>query len=68
MSDKCSRNEYKMHYPPVCEDKKWLKLKVNLDKNVDFFRNGSGEDEWLKFYDEFKKELEYNPNKEILCE
>ena len=68
MSDKCSRNEYKMHYPPVHEDKKGLKLKVNLDKNVEFFRNGSGEDEWLKFYDEFKKELEENPNKEIWCE
>lgn len=68
MSDKCSRNEYKMHYPPVREDKKGLRLKVNLDKDVGFLRKGSGEYEWLKFYDEFKKELEENPNKEIWCE
>jgi hypothetical protein len=71
MSDKCSRNEYKMHYPTVKEDKKGLKLKVNLDKSeqtIEFLRKGSGEDEWLKFYDEFKKELEENPNKEIWCE
>jgi len=71
MSDKCSRNEYKRHYPTVKEDKKGLKLKVNLDKSeqtIEFLRKGSGEDEWLKFYDEFKKELEENPNKEIWCE
>jgi hypothetical protein len=68
MSDKCSRNEYKMHYPPVREDKKGLKLKVNLDKDVDFFRNSHGEKEWLNVYDQFKKELEENPDKEIWCE
>ena len=58
-------------YPSFKEDKKGLKLKVNLDKNeqtIEFLRKGSGEDEWLKFYDEFKKELEENPNKEIWCE
>ena len=59
------------NYPPVKEDKKGLKLKVNLDKKeqtIEFLRKGSGEDEWLKFYDEFKKELEENPDKEIWCE
>ena len=58
-------------YPQFKEDKKGIKLKVNLDKNeqtIEFLRKGSGEDEWLKFYDEFKKELEENPNKEIWCE
>ena len=58
-------------YPSFKEDKKGLKLKVKLDKNeqiIEFLRKGSGEDEWLKFYDEFKKELEENPNKEIWCE
>lgn len=69
MSNKCCRNEYKMHYPPVREDKNGLKLKVNLDiNNLDFFRNASGESEWLAIYDEFKKELEENPDKEIWCE
>jgi len=70
MSDKCSRNEYKMHYPTVKEDKKGLKLKVNLDKNektIEFLRTGSGEKEWIETYDNFKKELEENPNKEIWC-
>ena len=71
MSNKCSRNEYKMHYPAVKEDKRGLKLKVNLDKSkqtIEFLRKGSSEYEWLKFYDEFKNELEENPNKEIWCE
>ncbi len=68
ISNKCSRNEYKMHYPPVREDKKGLKLKVNLDENVDFLRNSNCEKEWLEVYDQLKKELEENPNKEIWCE
>lgn len=58
-------------YPSFKEDKKGLKLKVNLDKSeqtIEFLRKGSGEDEWLKFYDEFKRELEENPDKEIWCE
>lgn len=58
-------------YPSFKEDKKGLKLKINLDKSeqtIEFLRKGSGEDKWLKFYDEFKKELEENPNKEIWCE
>lgn len=59
------------NYPSFKEDKKGLKLKVKLDKSeqtIEFLRKGSGEDEWLKFYDKFKKELEENPNKEIWCE
>ena len=56
------------HYPPVKEDKNGLKLKVNLDNNVDFFRDASSEKEWLEVYDNFKKELEENPDKEIWCE
>jgi hypothetical protein len=59
------------NYPSFKEDKKGLKLKVNLDKSkqtIEFLRKGSGEDEWLKIYDEYKKELEENPNKEIWCE
>ena len=68
MLDKCSRNEYRKHYPQVKEDKKGLRLKVDLDDNIDFLRNSSGEKEWIDAYDEFKKQLEENPDKEIWCE
>ena len=65
---KCSMNEAVKHYPPVKEDKNGSKLKVNLDDNIDFLRNASGEKEWIKVYDQYKKELEENPDKEIWCE
>ena len=68
LSRKCSMNEAVKHYPPVKEDKNGLKLKVNLDDNVDFLRNASGEKEWIEVYDQYKKELEENPDKEIWCE
>lgn len=58
-------------YPSFKEDKKGLKLKVNLDKSektIEFLRSGYGEDKWLKFYDDFDKQLKENPNKEIWCE
>lgn len=56
-------------YPVFREDKKGLKLKVKLDPDdsIQFLRNGAGEDVWLKYYDEFKKELENSPDKEIWC-
>lgn len=59
------------NYPSFKEDKKGLKLKVNLDKSeqtIEFFRKASSEYEWLEAYDKFKKELEENPDKEIWCE
>lgn len=68
MKEERSLNEYEMHYPTVKEDKKGLRLKVNLDENIDFFRNAYGEKEWIDEYDKFKKELEENPDKEIWCE
>ena len=68
LTRKCSMNEAVKHYPPVREDKNGLKLKVNLDNNVDFFRNTSSKKEWLEVYDQYKQELEKTPNKEIWCE
>lgn len=68
LSRKCSMNEAVKHYPPVKEDKNGLKLKVNLDNNIDFLRNASSEKEWIEVYDQYKKELEENPDKEIWCE
>lgn len=68
LSRKCSMNEAVKHYPPVKEDKNGLKLKVDLDDNIDFLRNGSSEKEWIEVYDQYKKELEENPDKEIWCE
>lgn len=68
LSRKCSNGEAVKHYPPVKEDKKGLTLQVKLDNNsIEFFRNASGEKEWLDIYDEFKKELKENPDKEIWC-
>lgn len=64
-------DEDKRKYPPFKEDKKGLKLKVKLetnDKIVSFLRKGSGESDWLKFYDEFDRQLKENPDKEIWCE
>lgn len=58
-------------YPSFREDKKGLKLKVNLDTNdeiISFLRNRSGSDEWFKFYDEFSRQLKETPGKEIWCE
>lgn len=55
-------------YPPFREDRKGLKLKVNLDTNDEILRNRSGEDEWFKFYDEFSRQLKEAPGKEIWCE
>lgn len=68
LSRKCSMNEAVKHYPPVKEDKNGLKLKVNLDDDINFLRNASCEKEWIEVYDQFKKELEENPDKEIWCE
>lgn len=68
LSRKCSMNEAVKHYPPVKEDKNGLKLKVDLDDNIDYLRNGSSEKEWIEVYDQYKKELEENPDKEIWCE
>lgn len=55
-------------YPSFKEDKKGLKLKVKLSDNIEIFRKAAGEDEWVTFYDKFKKELGENPDKEIWCE
>ena len=68
LSRKCSMNEAIKHYPPVKEDKNGLKLKVDLDDNIDFLRNASSEKEWIEVYDQYKKELKENPDKEIWCE
>ena len=68
LTRKCSMNEAVKHYPPVKEDKNGLKLKVDLDNNIDFLRNGSSEKEWIEVYDQYKKELEENTDKEIWCE
>ena len=64
-------DEDKRKYPPFREDKKGLKLKVKLETNkeiLNFLRKGSGESDWLKFYDEFDRQLKENPDKEIWCE
>ena len=66
LTRKCSRNEAVKRYPPVKEDKNGLKLKVNLDPDASFFMDSS--EEWVEFYNKYKKELEENPNKEIWCE
>lgn len=68
LSRKYSTNEAVKHYPPVKEDKNGLKLKVNLNNDIDFLRNSSLDKEWIEIYDQYKKELEENPNKEIWCE
>lgn len=65
------KSESERKYPPFKEDKTGLKLKVKLETNeklLSFLRNGAEEDEWLKFYDDFAKQLKENPNKEIWCE
>lgn len=67
LSRKCSMNETVKHYPPVKEDKNGLKLKIDLDNNIDYLRNGSSEKEWIEVYDQYKKELKENPDKEIWC-
>lgn len=58
-------------YPPFKEDKTGLRLRVKLETNkeiLNFLRNGAEENEWLKFYDEFSRQLKENPCKEIWCE
>lgn len=58
-------------YPRFKEDKKGLKLKVNLnndEETVSLLRKGSGETDWLKFYDKFAEQIKENPHKEIWCE
>jgi hypothetical protein len=62
---------HELEYPPFREDQKGLKLRVNLETNsnlLSILRNGSGENEWLKFYDVFSRQLKEIPGIEIWCE
>lgn len=64
-------NVNERNYPPFKEDKKGLKLKVKLginDEIINFLRRGTGEDDWLKFFDKFAEQLKETPGKEIWCE
>jgi hypothetical protein len=57
-------------FPHLIEDKKGLTLQVKLDTNkstIDWLRTGSGEDKWIKYYDEFNEQLKKNPEKIIYC-
>ena len=54
LSRKYSTNEAVKHYPPVKEDKNGLKLKVNLNNDIDFLRNSSLDKEWIEIYDQYE--------------
>lgn len=55
-------------YPPFKEDKTGLKLKVKLETDQETISLLSGESDWLKFYNEFDRQLKENPGIEIWCE